>query len=75
MGDKNANRKFQYPINLNWINYEQPMKNISPSILASFRGKNSKDPDQSLFELKVSCLTYDYTAYNQKLKLFPSTLK
>lgn len=51
------------------------MKNISPSILPTFRGKNYEDPDQFLFEFKVLCQTYDYTADNQKLKLFPSTLK
>jgi len=54
---------------------DAPMKNISPSILPTFRGLSSKDPDQFLFEFKVQCQTYDYQNDNQKLKLFPSTLR
>lgn len=69
------NRTFSYPINLNLGDNEPPMKNISPSVLPTFRGKNSKDPNQFLFEFGVLCQTYDYTSDNQKLKLFPSTLK
>lgn len=51
------------------------MKNISPSTLPHFHGLNSEDPDTFLFEFALICRTYDYTFDDQKLKLFPSTLK
>jgi len=51
------------------------MKSISPFILPNFRGLSNEDPDQFLFEFKILCKTYDYELNNQKLKLFPSTLK
>lgn len=51
------------------------MKNISPTVLPTFRGLSLEDPDQFLFEFKLLCRTYDYEHDNQKLKLFPSTLK
>ena len=51
------------------------MKNISPSALPHFHGLTTEDPDTFLFEFVVLCRTYDYTEDEQKLKLFPSTLK
>jgi len=51
------------------------MKNISPAYLPNFRGLASEDPYQFWFEFKVVCQTHDYGLDNQKLKLFPSTLK
>jgi hypothetical protein len=51
------------------------MKKISPLVLPNFRGKTSEDPDQFPFEFKILFQMYDYTSNNQKLKLFPSTLK
>jgi len=51
------------------------MKNISPSTLPHFHGLTTEDPDTFLFEFFVICRTYDYTDDEQKLKLFPSTLK
>ncbi|KAH9325829.1 hypothetical protein KI387_006007 [Taxus chinensis] len=65
-------RTFTYPIQLG--DDDTSMKNISPAHLP-FRGMSSEDPDQFLFEFKVLCQTYDYKIDNQKLKLFPSTLK
>ena len=51
------------------------MKNISPSVLPHFHGKDIEDPYEFLFEFDVLCWSYDYTYSEQKLKLFPSTLK
>lgn len=70
-----ANRTFSNPLNLERQLDEPPMKNISPLVLPTFRGKTVEDPNQFLFEFKILCQTYDYIIDNQKLKLFPSTLK
>lgn len=51
------------------------MKNISPSILPNFHGKESEYPETFLFKLEVLCKSYDYLHDAQKLKLFPTTLK
>ena len=51
------------------------MKNISPSALPHFHGLTSEDPDTFMFEFVCVCRTNDYTSDDQKLKLFPSTLK
>ena len=51
------------------------MKNISPSTLPHFHGLTSEDLDTFMFEFAIVCRTYDYTSDDQKLKLFPSTLK
>ena len=51
------------------------MKNISPSILPHFHGKDIEDPDEFLFEFDILCRNYDYTSSEQKLKIFLSTLK
>jgi len=51
------------------------MKNISPSTLLHFNGLTFEDSDTFLFEFVVISRTYDYTNDEQKLKLFPSTLK
>ena len=48
---------------------------MSPSALPHFHDLTSEDPENFLFELAVICRTYDYTNDEQKLKLFPSTLK
>ena len=52
-----------------------PMKNISPLVLPHFHGKAIEDPDEFLFEFDILCRIYDYTSSEQKLKLFPATLK
>jgi len=51
------------------------MKNISPSALPHFHGLTTENPGPFLFEFVVICRTYDYAKDEQKLKLFPSTLK
>jgi len=56
-------------------NGDTNMKNISPSTLPHFHDLITEDPDTFLFEFDVICRTYDYTNDEQKLKLFPSTLK
>lgn len=54
---------------------ETPMKNIQLSALPNFHGLSSEDPDEFLFEFDILCRSYDYVSHNQKLKLFPTTLK
>ena len=44
-------------------------------MLPHFHGKSTEDPDEFLFEFDILCRIYDYTFSEQKLKLFPSTLK
>jgi len=56
-------------------NGDTKMKNMSPSTLPHFHGLTTEDPDTFLFEFVVICRTYDYVEDEQKLKLFPSTLK
>jgi len=56
-------------------NGDTKMKNISPSALPHFHGSTTEDPDTFLFEFSVICRTYEYAKDEQKLKLFPSTLK
>jgi hypothetical protein len=51
------------------------MKNIPLSILSTFYGKNSEDPNTFLFEFDILYRSYNYIQYAQKLKLFPATLK
>jgi len=52
-----------------------PMKNIPLPALPNFHGLSSEDPDEFLFEFDILCRSYDYVSPNQKLKLFPATLK
>ena len=52
-----------------------PMKNIPFSALPNFHGLSSEDLDEFLFEFDILCRIYDYMSPNQKLKLFPATLK
>lgn len=52
-----------------------PMKKIPLSALPNFHGLSSEDPDEFLFEFDILCRSYDYVSPNQKLKLFPATLK
>ena len=51
------------------------MKNISPSVLPLFHWKATKYLDDFLSEFDILCRIYDYTYSEQKLKLFPTTLK
>jgi hypothetical protein len=72
-GEEEMVEIFEFPI---WeSNGETKMKNINPSSLPHFHGLVYEDPDTFLFEFAVICRTYDYTTNEQKLKIFPSTLK
>ena len=51
------------------------MKNISPSVLPNFHGNSFEDPDEFIFEFDILYQIYDYISSEQKLKLFPPTLK
>jgi hypothetical protein len=64
---------FEFPIRES--DGEAKKKNINPSTLPHFHGVFSKDPNTFLFKFVFICRTYDYTTDEQKIKLFPSTLK
>jgi len=51
------------------------MKNISPTYLPHFHGLTFEDIERFMFEFSIIYKTYDYTSDEQKLKLFPTTLK
>jgi len=51
------------------------MKNIPPSTLPHFHGKVHEDLDSFLFKFDTLCRSYDYSTNDQKLRLFPATLK
>ena len=51
------------------------MKNIPHLALLIFYGMSSDDPKTFLFEFYVLCISYDYITDQQKMKIFPSTLK
>ena len=56
-------------------NGETRMKKINPSALPHFHGLTSEDPGTFMFKFFVVYRIYDYASDDQKLKLFPSTLK
>jgi len=73
--DRGDRERIECAFPIRETNGDTKMKNISPFALPHFHGLTSKDPDTFLFEFDVICRTYDYTTDEQKLKLFPSTLK
>lgn len=56
-------------------NGEPRMKNIRLVSLSHLHGLTYEDSDTLMFEFCVVCRTYDYKSNENKLKLFPSTLK
>jgi len=48
---------------------------IPPSSLPNFHGLDNEDPNTFLFEFEVLCRGYDYCTNDQRLKVFPLTLK
>lgn len=56
-------------------NGDTKMKNIIPLALPHFYGLTTEYPDTFFSEFVVLYRTYDYAEDEQKLKLFPSTLK
>ena len=51
------------------------MKNINPSILPTFHGMSTEDPDSFLLEFDILCRSYNYINDAHKLKLFLAPLK
>ena len=51
------------------------MKNIKPSILPTFHGMSTEDPNAFLFKFGILCRSYNYVDDAQTLKLFSATLK
>ena len=52
-----------------------PTKSIPPHVLPNFHGLENEDPDVFLFQFEVLCRGYGYCANDQKLNVFPFTLK
>jgi len=48
---------------------------IHPFSLPNFHGLTNEDPDTFLFEFEILCRGYDYCTDDQRLKVFPLTLK
>ena len=48
---------------------------IIPPSLPNFHGLANEDPDTFLFEFKILCRGYYYCTNDQRLKVFPLTLK
>jgi hypothetical protein len=51
------------------------MKNIPLSLLPTFRGMSTDDPDLFLFDFDILCRSYNYSDNAQKLNLFPAKMK
>ena len=51
------------------------MHRIPPSSLPNFHSLENEDPDAFLFQFEVICRGYDYCTNDQKLNVFPLTLK
>jgi hypothetical protein len=51
------------------------MQSIPPSNLPNFHGSVDEDPDAFLFQFEVLCRGYGYFTNDQKLNVFPLTLK
>ena len=51
------------------------MQSIPPSSLPNFHGMENEEPDGLLFQFKVLCRGYGYCTNDQKLNVFPLTLK
>ena len=52
-----------------------PMKIIPPHVLPNFHSLENEDLDVFLFQFKVLCRAYGNCANDQKLNVFPLTLK
>ena len=51
------------------------MQNIPPSTLPNFHGSENEDPYVFLFQFEILCRGYGYCDNDQKLNVFPLTLK
>ena len=66
---------FKFPIQNIGSTFTNQMKHIPHSALPNFHGMESEYLDTFLFEFDVLCSSYDYVTDQQKLKIFPATLK
>ena len=73
--DRREDERIEGVFPIRETNGDMKMKNVSPLDLPHFHGLTTEDTDTFLFEFVVLCRTYDYAEDEQKLKLFPSTLK
>ena len=64
---------FEFPIG--YLGGVTKMNIIPPSSLPNFYGLENEDPDTFLFEFELLCRGYDYCTNDQRLKVFPLTLK
>ena len=52
-----------------------PTKSIPLDVLPNFHDLENEDPNVFLFQLEVLCRGYGYCSNDQKLNVFPLTLK
>ena len=64
---------FEFPIR--YLRGVAPTKRIPPHVLPIFHGLENEDPDVFLFQFELLCRAYGNCANDQKLNVFPLTLK
>ena len=52
-----------------------PTKSIPPHVLPNFQSLENEDPNVFLFQFEILCRGYGYCVNDQKLNVFPLTLK
>ena len=63
---------FEFPIK--YLGVTQ-MHIFPPLSLPNLHGLKNEDPDKFLFEFEILCRGYDYCTNDERLKVFPLTLK
>ena len=66
---------FQHSSSHLTISWTSPNENISPSVLPHFHGNSIEDQNKFFFDFDILYRSYDYTSNEEKLILFPATLK
>ena len=64
---------FEFPIR--YLRGVAPTKTIPPHVLPNFRSLENEDHGVFLFQFEVLCRGYGYCDNDQKLNVFPLTLK
>ena len=64
---------FEFPIR--YSRGVAPIQRIPPHIQPNFHGLENEDPDVFLFQFEILCRGYGYCSNDQKLNVFPLTLK
>ena len=64
-----------FKFSIRYLGRVVPTKSIPPHVLPNFHGLENEDPDVFLFQFEIICRGYGYCANDQKLNVFPLTLK